>query len=263
MRQVELAQAISGFVVGLLVGLTGVGGGALMTPILIFFFGIPPLVAVGTDLLFAAITKSGGIIAHTTQRTINWRIAGLMMLGSFPTALLVVAWLGEYRAAGGEVNQLVKVLLGVALLLTALVLLFRGHIVTFARRQLGKSPWLSRLRLPLTLLAGVVIGTLVPLTSVGAGVLATAALLLLYPSLPARMVVGTDLVHAVPLTAIAGLGHLQLGSVDGYLLLTLLVGSLPGIFLGSRLSQVIPEKILRQLLTSLLLLTGLKCIQVF
>jgi len=260
---VELAQAISGLFVGLLVGLTGVGGGALMTPILIFFFGIPPLIAVGTDLLFAAITKSGGIIAHTTQRTVNWRIAGLMILGSAPTALLVVSWLGDYRAAGGETNQLIKAVLGVALLLTALVLLIRGHIVGFARRLLGNTPRLAHLRLPLTILTGIIIGTLVPLTSVGAGVLATAALLLLYPSLPARTVIGTDLVHAVPLTAVAGLGHLQLGSVDGHLLLTLLFGSLPGIFIGSRLSQIVPEKVLRQVLTSLLLLTGLKCIQVF
>jgi len=247
----------------MLVGLTGVGGGALMTPILIFFFGIPPLVAVGTDLLFAAITKGGGIIAHTTQRTVNWHIAGLMMLGSFPTALLVVSWLEGFRATGGEVDQLVKVLLGVALLLTAVVLLVRNRIVGFARRALGQRPGLYRLRLPLTLLAGIIIGTLVPLTSVGAGVLATAVLLLLYPSLPARTVVGTDLVHAVPLTAVAGLGHLHLGSVDGHLLLILLLGSLPGIFLGSRLSRRVPEGVLRNVLTSLLLLTGLKCIQVF
>lgn len=259
----ELAQAISGFIVGLLVGLTGVGGGALMTPTLIFFFGIPPLVAVGTDLLFAAITKSGGIIVHATQRTVNWRIAGLLMFGSFPTALLVVTWLGDYHTTGGETDQLVKVVLGIALLLTALVLLVRNRIVAFARDLIEQAPQLRRLRLPLTILAGILIGTLVPLTSVGAGVLATAALLLLYPSLPARQVVGTDLVHAVPLTAIAGLGHLQLGSVDSHLLLILLIGSLPGIFLGSRLSRVVPEKILRQVLTSLLLLTGLKCIQVF
>ncbi len=259
----ELAQAISGFFVGLLVGLTGVGGGALMTPMLIFFFGIPPLVAVGTDLLFAAITKSGGIIAHTTQRTVNWRIAGLLMLGSLPTALLAVHWLEGFHAAGGQTDQLVKFLLGIALLLTALALLFRSRIVAFGRSLIGRAPVLSRLRLPLTILAGIFIGFLVPLTSVGAGALATAILLLLYPSMPARRVVGTDLAHAVPLTAVAGFGHLQLGSVDSHLLLILLLGSLPGIFLGSRLSQIVPERILRQLLTSLLLLTGLKCIQVF
>lgn len=254
----EWAQTAAGFLVGILVGLTGVGGGSLMTPLLIFVFGVSPVTAVGTDLLFAAITKAGGVISHAKQKTIHWRITLLLMAGSIPTALITIQFLGHLFSAGKQIDTLINIVLGGALILTSLVLLFRNKMNYAGRKAIISGHTLKRIRTPLTILSGVLLGVLVPVSSIGAGALGAAILMFLYPSLPTRRIVGTDLAHAVPLTAIAGLGHLQMGTVDVSLLLTLLLGSIPGIYLGSHMSNVIPEKIMRTILASLLMMIGFK-----
>jgi uncharacterized membrane protein YfcA len=256
---VEWAQTFAGFGVGLLIGLTGVGGGSLMTPLLIFIFGIAPLTAVGTDLLFAAITKAGGIWRHQSLGNIHWPIVGRLLLGSLPAALLTMQWLNSVQSSAMiPVELIIHATLGLALVLTSLALIFKKQLYRMGRRTVTMSPSLKRWRNPATVATGVILGILVPISSIGAGALGAAILLFLYPSLPIRRIVGTDLAHAVPLTAIAGLGHLQLGNVDLSLLSTLLLGSLPGIYVGSHMSTVIPEHVMRTILASLLMLIGVK-----
>ncbi len=250
----DWALTLSGFVVGTLVGLTGVGGGALMTPVLVVGFGIPPLVAVGTDLVFAALTKALGVVAHARRAAVDWRIVGLMALGSLPASLTTIQWLARWQAEGLDVGRWVEGWLGLALLLTAAALLWRRAPVA------GSTVVLGRRRAAATVLAGGVLGVLVTLTSVGAGALGVVVLGLLFPALSTPRLVGTDLAHAVPLAAVAGFGHWQLGSVDGALLTALLLGSLPGIWLGARLAHGLSERITRPLLASLLVVIGLKFI---
>ncbi len=250
---------IAGLFVGIMVGLTGVGGGSLMTPILIFGFGLPPVTAVGTDLLFATVTKAGGIWSHWRQAHIRWPLVRWLLIGSLPSAacsLYLIDRLGP--VAGGESEAVIRFVLGVALILTALVLVWRRRIQAFGRRIKRERPAWRRLRPALTVLLGVVLGILVPISSIGAGALGAAALMLLYPGLPARIIVGTDLAHAVPLTAVSGLGHLQMGSVDPWLLATLLVGSLPGIQIGGMLSARLPDRVMRPVLATMLVLVGAK-----
>ena len=258
----ELIYIISGFAVGALVGLTGVGGGSLMTPLMIFAFNVQPIVAVGTDLLFAAITKTGGIISHNRRGTICWNIVGWMALGSLPTAMFTVYILDMVRTTNPEfaIDTLVNTLLGVALVLTALALFLKNRIHDTGQRIKKLIPNWKQWRTPATILAGVLLGVLVPITSIGAGAFGAAILLFLYPSLPTMRVVGTDLAHAVPLTAVAGMGHMQMGTVDFTLLAYLLIGSLPGIYVGSHISTVIPEKFMRPILATMLLLIGMKFI---
>jgi len=246
--------------VGLLIGLTGVGGGSLMTPLLIFVFGIAPLTAVGTDLLFAAITKAGGIWRHQSLGHIHWPIVGRLLLGSLPAALLTVQWLEAIQSGPLPIDLIINATLGLALILTSLALIFKKQLYRLGRRTVTMSPRLKRWRNPATVLTGIILGILVPISSIGAGALGAAILLFLYPSLPIRRIVGTDLAHAVPLTAIAGIGHLQIGNVDLSLLATLLLGSLPGIYLGSHMSVIIPEHVMRTILASLLMLIGVKFI---
>ena len=248
---------VSGFGVGLLVGITGVGGGALMTPLLIFGFGIAPAVAVGTDLIFAAITKAGGVWTHARQSTVDWRVVRRLASGSLPAALLTLMLLGEVDTHSAQAQGLITSILGVALMLTAAALLWRSRLAQVAQRT---SHIERRSVAPATVATGVVLGVLVTLTSVGAGALGAAVLFWLYPRLKAARVVGTDLAHAVPLTAVAGLGHWQMGTVDVSLLGMLLLGSLPGIYLGSRLSARVPERWLRPALATLLLLIGIRMI---
>jgi hypothetical protein len=256
----DLAQVISGFAVGAIVGITGVGGGALMTPLLVLLFGIAPATAVGTDLLYAAITKSGGTIVHARRGNVDWRIAGLLASGSLPAAALTLS-LGSWFAPGGlgGAARIITAALGVALLLTAAALIFRRRLQVWSEsHSVDALPAAHRARL--TVLTGVVLGTLVSLSSVGAGALGVTALFFLYPRLIAIRIVGTDLAHAVPLTLVAGLGHWWLGSVDWKLLVTLLAGSLPGIFVGSYLAHRIPERVLRPTLAGMLILVGGKLI---
>lgn len=249
--------SLTGFVVGLLVGLTGVGGGALLTPLLIMVYGISPLIAVGTDLVFAAITKFLGAWTHSRQGTVVWPVVGLMSLGSLPAALITTSFLAGLDH--DSVDQLVRGVLGFGLLLSALALLFRPWIrARMLRSHQGLSPRTAQLRRVLTVLAGAGLGVLVSLSSIGAGALGAVILILLYPRMTAVRMVGTDIAHAVPLAAVAGFGHYQLGSVDMALLLVLLLGSLPGIYLGARLSALMPERITRTVLASVLFTIGVR-----
>ncbi|MFA6921105.1 MAG: sulfite exporter TauE/SafE family protein [Gallionella sp.] len=250
---------LSGFLVGLIVGVTGVGGGSLMTPLLVLFFGVSPATAVGTDLLYASLTKTMGAWVHGKRGTVDWRVVGLLALGSLPAALVTILLLKYLALEEKTLRSLVTNVLSVALLLTATVLLLKDRIMKLARRRDGTVYELHHRYLPTaTIATGVVVGMLVTVSSIGAGVLGTVALLFLYPRMPAVKVVGTDIAHAVPLTAFAGMGHLALGTVDLVLLGSLLLGSLPGIYIGSHMSAKVPEKVLRPLLAVMLLIIGLK-----
>lgn len=244
----------AGFGVGVLVGLTGVGGGAIMTPLLIFGFGVAPVVAVGTDLFYAAITKLGGVWTHARQSTIDWRIVRRLASGSLPATLLTLLVMGRLDVQTAQMESVITTTLGAALIVSAAALLFRRRL------RESKSMFSEHWQKPATIAIGAVVGVLVTLTSVGAGALGAAALFWLYPRLRVSSVVGTDLTHAVPLAAIAGLGHWQLGSVDFSLLGTLLLGSLPGVYLGSRFSDSLPERWLRPALATLLLLIGIRLV---
>jgi hypothetical protein len=252
---------VSGFLVGLIVGVTGVGGGSLMTPLLVLFFGVSPATAVGTDLLYASITKSLGGWVHSRNGSVDWKVVGLLSLGSLPAALLTIVLLKYLALDEKTLKSLVTSVLSVALLLTATALLLKDWIKKIALREDGTVYELHHRHLPAaTIATGVVVGTLVTISSIGAGVLGTVALLFLYPRFSAVKVVGTDIAHAVPLTAIAGLGHMALGTVDFVLLGSLLLGSLPGIYLGSHLSARVPEKVLRPILATMLLTIGTRLV---
>lgn len=256
----DIAYTIIGFLVGFVVGLTGVGGGSLMTPILVLGFSISPAIAVGTDLLYASVTKSTGIFVHHAKKTINWDIVKLLSAGSIPSVCLSIFILKNMLASGINYEYVITNTLSIALILTSLVLLFKGQIQKLSQKeQLSKIKKLhKKLRKPLTIFSGALIGFLVTLSSVGAGALGAAILLFLYPRMRTISVVGTDLAHAVPITAIAGLGHAHLGTVDYTLLGSLLIGSIPGIYLGSNLGVHLPEKIMRPVLASLLLMIGIR-----
>ena len=245
----------SGFGIGAIVGMTGVGGGSLMTPLLIQFFKLHPAVAIGTDLWFAAITKSGGAWAHHRHGHVDYRIAGLMLAGSIPAAVATIALMYFTGITKGWASAL-TVALGIALLLTAVVVLYRQAWQALGIRL---ERWLpARRKAGLTVAAGVLLGVLVTLSSIGAGALGATLILVLYPRLSAQRLVGTDIAHAVPLTLVAGIGHAALGHVDWTLLVALLAGSLPGIWLGAQLTRTMPERLVRALLCVSLLTAGLK-----
>ena len=257
----DFAYTVAGLFVGFLVGLTGVGGGSLMTPILVFMFGITPVKAVGTDLLFASITKAGGVWAHARLKTIEWRIVALLAAGSLPASVLTTFALQQIGVHNDRLNTIITSTLGFALILTAIALIFKNDFQQLGRRLGGaRLPERKRWRWAATTTAGIVLGVLVTMTSVGAGALGAAMLFFLYPGLPTARIVGTDIAHAVPLTAVAGLGHLHMGTVDFVLLGSLLLGSLPGIYLGSRLSARVPEQVMRPILASMPILIGVKFI---
>lgn len=275
---------VSGLLVGVLVGLTGVGGGSLMTPLLVFLFGFKPATAVGTDLLFAALTKTSGVwVHHTKHSSVDWQIVRWLSLGSLPFAVGTLFVLNHFASIGKETTGIISTTLGIALLLTAFSILVRSILIRRSQKnavnvvaiadveeeteieleqdekideiQRGR---FNRGQIPATVLTGAVLGILVTLTSVGAGALGTVVLLFLYPKMLTVKVVGTDLAHAIPLTAVAGFGHWMLGNVDFALLSSLLIGSLPGIWIGSTLSAKLPERFLRPILAVLLLIIGLK-----
>ena len=249
---------VAGLVVGFIVGMTGVGGGSLMTPILLWF-GINPATAVGTDLLYAAITKSGGVLVHKKNDNIDWGITGWLTLGSVPAAGLTLWFLSSLHTAPDAMNLVIKQALGVVLLLTALAIFFKKRLLAFAQRHAADRYRLSNKSLNgLTVLTGIVLGIMVALTSIGAGALGTVALFLLYPFLETRRLVGTEIAHAVPLTLIAGIGHASMGNMDWAMLGYLLMGSLPGIYIGSHLTGRIPDAILRPCLALMLLTIGYK-----
>jgi uncharacterized membrane protein YfcA len=252
---IDPAQALSGFVVGAVVGITGVGGGSLMTPILVLLFGIHPATAVGTDLLHAAITKAGGTYVHAKKGRVDWHITCLLAAGSLPAAIITILSL-RYFTHGLGGSKIITTTLGVALLLTAVALVLRTHLRRFSKAHVPEKP-----RHPaFTIATGAVLGVLVSLSSVGAGALGITALFFLYPQLRAGRIVASDLAHAVPLTLVAGIGHWMFGSVDWRLLLSLLVGSLPGIYIGSQFAGRVSEVALRFILAGMLLLVGSKLI---
>ncbi|WP_394751752.1 sulfite exporter TauE/SafE family protein [Crenothrix sp.] len=265
----NLIYSLSGFGVGLIVGVTGVGGGSLMTPLLVFLFGFKPTVAVGTDLLYAAITKTAGVwVHHGKHRSVDWPIVAWLSLGSLPLAILTLLVIKHFMEIGKETTGIITFSLGIALLLTATSLLIRSVLLRKSKalgqldddysNMMNAGRFSPRWQIPITILTGAVLGILVTLSSVGAGALGTVALLFLFPRESTLKIIGTDLAHAIPLTAIAGWGHFMLGNVDLNLLGSLLVGSLPGIWIGSHLSAKIPEHYLRPVLASVLLLIGLK-----
>jgi len=260
---IDLGYVFAGFFVGTIVGLTGVGGGSLMTPLLIFFFGVKPYMAVGTDLLFAAFTKLGGTLSFARQRIVPWRVVGLLSAGSIPACLATIVILRWAGPADPQVQSLMTSTLGAALILTAAAMLYKAVRGKQVPRELAAEDE-ARAGTPrhwsLPVLFGALIGILVTLTSVGAGAIGVTVLLILYPLLPLPRIVAADIAYAVPLTLVAGLGHASLGSVDWLLLAKLLMGSLPGIWLGSRLAQHTPDRLIRSMLSVLLAWAGTKLV---
>jgi len=248
---IDPLYSLSGFVVGLLVGMTGVGGGALMTPLLIMLFGVHPATAVGSDLVYAAVTKTGGSLVHGFARSIDWRVVRRMAAGSIPATAVTLAVLSHLNLNGEAARSLITLMLSVALLLTALVLVGGEKIVALYRARVSELD--PRLTAASTVATGAALGVLVSISSVGAGAIGAMALLLLYPQLPMARIVGSDIAHAVPLTLVAGLGHWMMGSVDWQIVGSLLAGSLPGIFVGSYLAVRIPDRTLRLVLAATLL----------
>lgn len=255
----EGLNALAGFGVGLLVGLTGVGGGALMTPVLVLLFGHAPAVAIGTDLWFAALTKSAGSVLHHGRGTVDWEVLRRLWTGSLPAALVTLLWL--YVSGFDKLHHDgLLVALGGVLLLTALAMLFKARIHAIGQGLRAHTPEAFKRAQPaLTVAAGAVLGFLVTLTSIGAGALGAAMLVYLYPHrlTPARLV-GTDIVHAVPLTILAGSGHLLLGNVNLPLLGSLLLGSIPGVLLGAHFSTRAPDGLLRPVIAGVLVLVAIK-----
>ncbi|MHB1676499.1 MAG: sulfite exporter TauE/SafE family protein [Sulfuriferula sp.] len=248
---------MSGLGVGFIVGVTGMGGGALMTPLLVLVFGVAPSIAVGTDLLYASFTKMAGSVAHGRRGTVDWHMVKLLTMGSLPAAILCSIALHKLALDEHHLNGLVAGVMGVALLLTATALLLKPFVIKIARRKDGAiCEFPAHYLNSATVTTGVILGVLVTISSIGAGVLGTVVLWFLYPRIAPARLVGTDIAHAVPLTLVAGLGHAAMGTVNYALLGSLLMGSVPGIFLGSHLGAKIPERVLRNILATMLLILG-------
>jgi uncharacterized protein len=250
----------AGFGVGVLVGLTGIGGGSMMTPILVLLFGQPPSMAVGTDLIFASATKLVATAWHGLRGRVDWTVLGRLALGSLPTALATLAWLASHQRAPVSVDRITLTALGAMLLLSS-----AGLVVQIRIARLGfhlEAPLIERLQRwqPLTtVITGVGLGLAVTLTSVGAGALGTVVLVFLYPLrlTPVRLV-ATDIAHALPLTLVAGLGHAALGHLNLTLLANLLLGSIPGVLIATRTAVRAPDWLIRTLVAFMLALTGIR-----
>lgn len=257
----ELIHIGAGSLVGFVIGLTGVGGGSLMTPILVLGFGIAPAIAVGTDLLYAALTKCSGVFFHHKNKTVDWRIVGLLAVGSIPSSLITVALLEQIKTAGFNSDRLMMMTLSIMLVLTSFIILIKGRLVSYVSHHHSESSvvlLLKAFRPHITVLSGIALGILVTISSVGAGAIGSAILFLLYPNKKPIAIVGTDIAHAVPLTAIAGMGHMHFGSVDYDLLTGLLLGGIPAIYIGSLVGQNIPDHWLRIAIALLLFAMGVK-----
>ncbi|MEZ5590911.1 MAG: sulfite exporter TauE/SafE family protein [Gammaproteobacteria bacterium] len=255
----DIGLTLAGLLVGFLVGITGMGGGSLMTPILLLGFGIAPLVAVSTDLLYAAITKLFGAIGYSRSGLVHWSTVGYLLLGSMPGTALAFWLLHQLDAQ--TAGDLTTRVLGIALLLTAVYILFKqtfGRLLNRHRPIANNPPGARNQHAVATVCCGLLLGVLVTLTSVGAGVLGTAFLLALYPTWPIQRVIATELVHAVVLTGVGGLSHLHLGTVDTVLLMHLLAGSIPGVLLGVKFARRVPSVILQPVIGLFLLAIGLR-----
>jgi hypothetical protein len=248
--------SLAGFLVGMLVGMTGVGGGSLMTPLLVLLFGFHPATAVGTDLLYASVTKTVGTAVHGKQKTVDWSIVTRLAIGSVPAAILTLFVMSRVGTMSGSATIVLNLSLGAALLLTSISVFFRPWILSWAGHHIHVMEE-RRLR-RWTIVLGATLGVLVSVTSVGAGALGTTALLILYPRLPVARIAASDIAHAVPLTLIAGLGHWWMGSVDFGLMFALLAGSIPGIVIGSLLSSRSSDAVLRPILALTLLVVALR-----
>jgi uncharacterized membrane protein YfcA len=246
---------VLGLLAGALIGATGVGAGSLMTPMLIGLFRLPLPLAIGTDLWFAAITKSGGALAHWRHGNVDAGVVRRMLAGSLPASVFTLL---AMHALGLDKSSLhvLATALGVALLLTAVLIASRGACAALAERMQARCSASTRGRLDVLL--GGVLGVLVTLSSVGAGAIGSTCIAMLHPRLPARRLVGTDIAHAVPLTLLAGIGHAALGNVQWQVVGGLLLGSVPGIWLGARVSRMLPERLARGLLSATLLVAGLR-----
>ena len=259
----EAMLVVAGAGTGVLVGLTGVGGGAVMTPLLLLVFGIAPTTAIGTDLLFAAFTKMAATRVHHSAGLIDWQVVRRLWLGSLPASALTLAWMA-YAPIDASMASLLKVLIALAVVVTATALLFQQQLHDLGQRlRIGSAERFKPAQAPLTLAAGALLGVLVTLTSIGAGALGVVFLAYLYPLrlTPSRLI-ATDIVHAIPLALFAGAGHLLIGNVNFGLLGNLLVGSIPGVLVGAMLSSRLPHGVLRKALSAILLFTGIKLLGV-
>jgi uncharacterized membrane protein YfcA len=256
LRMIDPLYSLSGFAVGLLVGMTGVGGGSLMTPLLILLFGTHPATAVGTDLLYAAATKTGGSLVHGLARNVEWPVVRRLATGSVPATIVTLIILSFMNLESQVARSLITLVLCGALLMTAGVLIFRSTIVRFYRNQVPSLD--DRSTVIVTVTVGAILGVVVAISSVGAGAIGVIALIILYPRLPMARIVGSDIAHAVPLTLIAGAGHWIIGTIDWHIFSLLLAGSLPGIILGSYLAFRVPEPTLRVLLAASLMVVASK-----
>jgi uncharacterized protein len=256
LHNINPLYSLSGFAVGALVGFTGVGGGSLMTPLLVLLFGIHPATAVGTDLLYAGLTKISGATVHGLNGAVDWRITRRLAAGSAPAAALTLIGLAYFGHDSKAASAVIATTLGFALIVTAVTLVFRAWLLAKVADTLEALDD-RQIRL-LTNLLGAALGVLVSISSVGAGAIGVTALLMLYPKLPTVKIVGSDIAHAVPLTLIAGTGHWFLGSIDWWLLVSLLIGSLPGIAIGSQLASRVPDRVLRPVLAGTLAVVGVR-----
>jgi uncharacterized membrane protein YfcA len=255
-----LTYIASGFAVGILVGLTGVGGGSLMTPLLTLLFGVSPTVAVGTDLAFASVTKVAGTFAHRLRDTVRWQIVKHLSLGALPAAILTTLALSRFGAVDRDVVQFIRYSIAVSVMLTVVAIIFRKRMQDWMMAHPNRQLHGQQLAIA-TIVTGALLGTLVTISSIGAGAVGATLLVLLYPRLSPAEIAGTDIAYAVPLTAIAALGHWWLGSINWELLAMLLIGSVPGITIGSLAAKAVPEKFLRILLATTL--TGVAAKLVF
>lgn len=246
-----LTYVVSGFAVGVLVGLTGVGGGSLMTPLLTLLFGVSPTVAVGTDLAFAAITKTAGTLAHRFRDTVHWDIVKRLCIGALPAAVLATLALRHFGNLDKEIGVIIRYSIAGSVLLTVVALLFRSRMQAWLAKHPDRQLQGTSLTAA-TIISGAILGTLVTVSSIGAGAIGATLLVLLYPKLRPAEIAGTDIAYAVPLTAIAALGHWWLGSINWELLAMLLLGSVPGITIGSLAARAVPERLLRVLLATTL-----------
>lgn len=268
----SLEYILAGVFVGFCVGVTGVGGGSLMTPILISLFRIEPHIAIGTDLLYAAISKFCGSFVHAKKLNIVWPIVIWLAIGSIPASLATTWVLEHYLSQSTHYKAVLTMVLGFMLMLTGISIVFRNHVEAFFRRidkqttliQANDDIDIQHIQLKdkkvYIAMMGVVLGVFVTLSSVGAGAFGVMALIIMFPNLPMIRIIGSDVAHAVLLTLVAGMGHMSSGNVDFSLLGWLLVGSIPAIVIGTLISSRLPEKIIRKILGITLFALGLNFI---